>query len=84
MLIEVDTTSHSVDDGLWLLIDFLLHKVVKRSLHDLGNFHLKSLDRTDRGDSIIATETVDVELYGIKISDNEALDPIQNKPPSLM
>ena len=34
--IEVDTTSHGVDNGLRLLVDLLLHEMVVLALHDLG------------------------------------------------
>lgn len=60
--VKVDSPTHGVDDRLGLLVDLLLHEVVERSLHDSGELNLERLDGTDGGDSIVAAETVDVEL----------------------
>lgn len=60
--VKVDATAHGVDDGLGLLVDLLLHKVIERSLHDLGQLNLQGLDGADGGDAIVATEAMDAEL----------------------
>ena len=44
--IEIDPSSHGVDDGLGLFVNLLLHKVVKFPLHDLRQFQLECLDRS--------------------------------------
>ena len=66
VLVEVDTATHGVDDRLGLLVDLLLHEVVKLALHDLREFDLKCLDRAVlslRSASLLVTaESVDVEL----------------------
>jgi hypothetical protein len=69
VVIEVDAATHGVDDRLGLLVDFLLHEVVELALHDLGNLHLKRLDRArgrNRGSASLAllatAETVNVQL----------------------
>lgn len=64
VLLKVDTTTHRVDHRLGLLVDFLLHKVIKRTLHDLGKFDFKSLDFSRSGRGVLfTTETMDVKLY---------------------
>ena len=45
--VEIDAPTHGVDDRLGLLVDFLLHKVVKLALHDLRELEFEGLDRTD-------------------------------------
>ena len=57
----IETTTHSVDDGLWLLENLLLHEVVEAALHDLLELNLKSLDGTDVGRAVILVQTVDVQ-----------------------
>jgi hypothetical protein len=47
VLIEVDTSTHRVDDGLRLLVYFLLHECVKFALHDGRHFKFKRLDVSD-------------------------------------
>ena len=44
---KVNTTTHSVHNGIGLLVDFLLHKVIKFALHNIVDFNFQSLDRTD-------------------------------------
>lgn len=46
IVLEVETSSHRVDDRLWLFKDFLLHKVLVIAFHDLLNFHLQNSDFT--------------------------------------
>lgn len=58
--VEVDTTTHSVDDRLWLFVDFLLHEVVILTLHNLGKLNFKRLDGSDRRDGIVTAESVNV------------------------
>jgi hypothetical protein len=47
MLIEIDAASHGIDDGFRLLVDFLLHEMVKGALHDFSNLHFERLDGAD-------------------------------------
>jgi hypothetical protein len=61
-VIEVDTSTHGVDDRLGLLINLLLHKVVELTLHDLSKFDLESLDSSDGRESVILSQTVDVQF----------------------
>lgn len=42
--IKVHTSTHGVDNGLGLLKDFLLHEMAEVALHDLSQFHFKSLN----------------------------------------
>lgn len=60
--LEVDSTSHCVDDRLGLLEDLLLHEVVELTLHDLVELHLKSLDRSSSGGVLVSSDSVDVQL----------------------
>ena len=60
-VLDVQTTTHSVDDGLGLLKDLLLHEVVELALHDLLELKLEGLDVTDIGSAVGLLETVDVE-----------------------
>lgn len=70
LVLEVETTTHSVDDGLWLLEDFLLHEVVEATLHDLLQLNLDGLDGTDVGSTSagLLGQTVDVELTLVDVS----------------
>lgn len=68
VVVKVDSSSHRVDDGFGLLVDFLLHKVVKLALHDLGQLNLERLDDSllfsssaTRGSSIRA-QAMDMQL----------------------
>ena len=60
---KVNTTTHSVHNGIGLLVDFLLHKVVKFALHNFVDFNFQSLDRTDCWDAIVTSETVNMEFW---------------------
>lgn len=68
--VKVDTTTHGVDHGLGLFVDFLLHEVGEAALHDLGELKLKGLNGTDSGGDgtrrhgigVVATQTMDVKL----------------------
>jgi len=60
--IEVDSSSHGVDDGFGLFVDLLLHEVVELTLHDLGEFDLEGFDGSDRGHAVVLAESVDVQL----------------------
>lgn len=86
--VEVDASAHRVDDRFGLLVDLLLHEVIKRSLHDCSEFDLESFDSPNSGDAIIATEAVDVELCNGASSSAPALLPpnssFENAPPSAM
>lgn len=67
--VEVDATTHCVDDGLGLLVDLLLHESVEFPLHDSGDLELENLDAPGgselSGGLLLvasATQTVDVKL----------------------
>jgi hypothetical protein len=61
--IKVDTTSHGVDNRFWLFVDFLLHKVVVLPLHDFGEFDLQVLNSSDGRETVVSSESVDVEFW---------------------
>jgi hypothetical protein len=42
--VEVDTSTHSVNNRLRLLVDFLLHEMVKLALHDLRKLEFERLN----------------------------------------
>jgi hypothetical protein len=63
MGIKVDSSSHSVDDGFGLLVDFLLHEVVVLSLHDLGELDLEMLNSSDRRETVVSSKSVNVEFW---------------------
>ena len=44
ILVENDSPSHSIDHGLGLLEDFLLHVRVELALHDLVQLQLNAID----------------------------------------
>ncbi len=60
--VKVDTSTHGVDDRLWLLVDLLLHEVVERALHDLGKLHLEGLDGSHRAEAVVPSQSVNVKL----------------------
>lgn len=62
LVLDIETTTHGVDDRLWLLEDLLLHKVVEATLHNLLKLNLKSLDGTNVGGAVVLLQTVNVEL----------------------
>ena len=66
MLVEVDTTTHGVDDRLGLLVNLLLHEVVELALHDLRELNLEGFDGTVLGFRnaafLVAAETMDMQL----------------------
>lgn len=72
MGIKVDSTSHGIDDRFRLFVYLLLHKVVKLSLHDLRELNLESLDGSNRGDSVIPSQSVDVKFYCSATAANRA------------
>lgn len=61
LVLEIQTTSHGVDNRLGLLENLLLHEVVELALHDLLELELESLDGTDIGAAVSLLETVNVE-----------------------
>jgi hypothetical protein len=71
---RVQTTTHSIDDGLWLLENLLLHEVVEAALHDLLELDLQSLDGADIGGTVILVETVDVQRTLVDVSNIVVLE----------
>ena len=61
LVLDVQATTHGVDDGLGLLEDLLLHEVVELALHDLLELKLQGLDGSHVAAAIGLLETVDVE-----------------------
>lgn len=61
LVLNVQTTTHGVDDGLGLLEDLLLHEVVELALHDLLELELKGLDGANVAAAIGLFQAVDVE-----------------------
>lgn len=66
---DIQTTTHRVDNRLWLLENLLLHKVVELALHDFLKFQLQSLDGADGGGAITLASTVNVELSLVNVGD---------------
>src|SRR6266540_2792998 len=69
VFIEIDTSTHSVDDGLRLFVNFLLHESIEFTLHDSGNLELECLDRPGGSGLtsglfalILTSQTMDMEL----------------------
>jgi hypothetical protein len=60
--VKVDSSSHRVDDGFGLLVDLLLHEVGVLSLHDFGEFDLEVLDGSDGRETIVSSQSVNVEF----------------------
>ena len=63
--IEVDAPTHRVDDRLGLLVNFLLHEVVKFALHDLRELEFEGLNRADGAlltVGLALAKSVDVQL----------------------
>ena len=69
LVLDIQATAHGIDDGLGLLKDFLLHKVVKITLHDLLQLEFDGLDGADVGGAIVLCQTMDVELALVDVSD---------------
>ena len=69
LVLDVETTTHSVHHGFRLFEDFLLHEVVEAALHDLLKLDLDGLDGTDVAGTIGLAETMDVELAFVDVSD---------------
>ncbi|PPJ68786.1 hypothetical protein CV019_15045, partial [Staphylococcus haemolyticus] len=66
---NIQTTSHGVYNGLGLLKNFLLHEMVKCTLHNLLQFELDGLNSTHVGCAIILCQAVDVQLSFMDVSD---------------
>ena len=65
VIVKVDTSTHGIHDGLRLLVNFFLHKVIELALHDRCNFYLQSLDATCCGGidlAVISAEAMDMKL----------------------
>lgn len=61
LVLDIETTTHGVDNRLGLLEDLLLHEVVEAALHDLLELDLEGLNGTDVGGAVILVQAVDVE-----------------------
>ena len=57
-VVEVDPSSHGVEDRLRLLEDLLQHERVERALHDLLNLHLEGRDLTEIGPLLRLTGSI--------------------------
>ena len=74
LVLNVETTTHSVDDGLGLLENLLLHEVVVTALHDLLELDLDGLNGTDVGSARVLGQTVDVQLTIVDVSNIVVLE----------
>ena len=74
LVLDVETTTHGVDDGLGLLEDFLLHEVVKFALHNFLKLELERLDGSDVGSSIVLGDTVNVQSAIVNVGDVVVLE----------
>lgn len=63
MGIKVDSTSHSVDDGFGLLVDFLLHEMVVLSLHDFSELNFEMLNSSDGRETVVSSKSMNVEFW---------------------
>ncbi len=61
--IKVHTTAHCVDDRFGLVVDFFLHKVREGALLDLGEFLLEMLDVSHGRNSVVTTQTMDLQVW---------------------
>lgn len=43
-LLKIDASTHGVDNGFGLFIDFFLHKMLEFAFHDVSNLNFESLD----------------------------------------
>lgn len=62
VVLKIDTTTHSIDDRLRLLVNLFLHEMIKGTFHDLSKFHFQNMDRSGEGFTILASEAMDVKL----------------------
>jgi len=81
MGIKVDSTSHSVDDGFGLLVDFLLHEMVVLSLHDFSELNFEMLNSSDGRETVVSSKSVNVEFW---ISADALCGITRDVPPSAM
>jgi hypothetical protein len=73
-VLDIETTTHSVDNGLGLLENLLLHEVVVTALHDLLELDLNGLNGTDVGSARVLGQTVDVQLTVVDVSNIVVLE----------
>ena len=66
---NIQATSHGVNYGFWLFKDFLLHEVVKCSLHNLLQFKLDGLNGANIGSAIVLCQAMDVQLPFVHMGD---------------
>lgn len=69
LVLGIETSTHSVNNRLGLLEDFLLHEVIETTLHDLLELDLQGLDGTDVGSAVLLGEAVDVERALVDVGD---------------
>lgn len=74
LVLNVETTTHSVDNGLGLLENLLLHEVVVTALHDLLELDLDGLDSTNVGGTRVLGQTVNVQLPVVNVSNIVVLE----------
>ena len=63
ILFEIYAPTHGIEDGFWLLVNFLLHKVVEVALHDVGKLQLERLNGSDTGDTVILAKAMNVKFW---------------------
>ena len=69
VLIEVDTSTHRVDDGLGLLVNLFLHESIEFAFHDGCNFKFQRLDVSSTSDLarsllalVLASQTMNMKF----------------------
>lgn len=74
LVLNVEATTHSVDNGLGLLKNLLLHEVVVTALHNLLELDLNGLNGTDVGGARVLGQTVNVQLTIVNVSNIVVLE----------
>lgn len=74
LVLDIETTTHGVDDRLRLLENLLLHEMVKLALHDLLELQLEGLDGTDVWRAVVLGEAMDVEGSVVDVGDIVVLE----------
>jgi hypothetical protein len=67
-LVEIDTTSHGINDTFWLLKDLLAHEMREVSLLDLGQFLFESLDRSNARHVVISSQSMNMQFTVLDMS----------------
>ncbi len=74
LVLDIQTTTHSINDRLGLLEDLLLHEVVELALHDLLELELEGLDGADVAAAVRLLQAVDVQRALVNVRDVVVLE----------